>query len=250
MNNSNDLFPFPGQNSEDREEETIIKPDLPDFPQTKSDEDKLSSEEIRQVRKLLKKFADQPEAESTKKDKPQDLPTFPAAPARLDIVPSKPGFAWQETISDQIAKTDTSEVWEAETAAALGEILQTIQDEKQLIKVFSAVCGVFPVKKCLRHGTPDQKLFALIALGDRFLQLLSGIAFAERKKLLKTVAAYLSKVAEQYNFIQMENETFSPQYHERARGSSTTGRLIREMQGFLVVARDNNKVVRTAVVLT
>ncbi len=90
----------------------------------------------------------------------------------------------------------------------------------------------------------------LITLGERFLQQLAGVIFAERKRLLKTVARYLSEVSENCSFIQMEGETFNPQYHERAPGSMPSGKSIREMHGFLVTSRSSNQVVKPALVLT
>jgi hypothetical protein len=74
--------------------------------------------------------------------------------------------------------------------------------------------------------------------------------FPARRKLLKTAASYLSNVSERFSFIQMENENFSMQYHERAPGSSNSGRKIREMTGFLVVEKSTNRVVRIGQVLT
>ncbi|MFZ5953436.1 MAG: hypothetical protein ACOYXC_22225, partial [Candidatus Rifleibacteriota bacterium] len=129
-------------------------------------------------------------------------------------------------------------------------LLSEIDNDSSFIRIFAALAGIFPLRKCLRHGTPEQKLFSAIALSDRFLAGISGEQFAGRKRLLKAVGTYFSALSEKYNFLAMENENFSPQYHERIPGSSATGRTIREMQGFLVVHKDTNQIVRTGMVLT
>jgi hypothetical protein len=143
-----------------------------------------------------------------------------------------------------------TETCEIEARSHFCEILKTISDNRVLVKIWGAANSLLPVKSNLRHGTPDQKLFMLITLGERFLQQLAGVIFAERKRLLKTVARYLSEVSENCSFIQMEGETFNPQYHERAPGSMPSGKSIREMHGFLVTSRSSNQVVKPALVLT
>jgi hypothetical protein len=136
--------------------------------------------------------------------------------------------------------------WHGECLA----LLRDIQDRTMGFRVFCALAGVFPWRECLRHATPDQKLFATVALGDRFLQGLSGMTFSQRKPLIKAVARYLSGLTEVFSFIQAEGEPFNNQYQERVEGSSSGGRVVREMRGFLVVRKDSSQVVRLGRVFT
>ncbi len=119
--------------------------------------------------------------------------------------------------------------------------------EKTLI---TAILGIFPCKRFIRHGTPEQKLFVLKCLSDRFLENIAGLKFTGRKKLLKVVSKYLSDVSENYNFITMEGEPFKPTFHERVAGSSSSGLTIKEMRGFLVVDSRTNRVIYTGLVFS
>ena len=116
--------------------------------------------------------------------------------------------------------------------------------------VITAFLGVFPCKRFIRHGTPEQKLFVLKCLSDRFLENIAGLKFTGRKKLLKVVSKYLSDVSENYNFITMEGEPFKPTFHERVAGSSSSGLTIKEMRGFLVVDSRTNRVIYTGLVFS
>ena len=113
-----------------------------------------------------------------------------------------------------------------------------------------AILGIFPCKRFIRHGTPEQKLFVLKSLSDRFLENIAGLKFLERRKLLKTVAKYLSEIAEYYNFIPMEGEPFKPNFHERVTGSSSSGLVVKEMRGFLVTDSRTNRIIYTGLVLS
>jgi hypothetical protein len=252
---NNELFPFPGQENEKDDESLTIKPDLPSFPTATTESEQLTATEIQQVRQLLKVFNEKNLAELLQKQAERVQPVIePDSDHKLPesnrITPQPESANFRETMFAFLDSLEISETWESETRNTLKALLNEISEEKLFIKVWGCIIGVFPAKSCLRHGTPEQKLFALIAIGDRFLQAISKVVFAGRKRVLKTIAAYLSAVSEQYNFIQMENENFSPQYHERIPGSSATGRTIKEMHGFLVVGRQNNQVVRTGRVLT
>lgn len=129
------------------------------------------------------------------------------------------------------------------------EVLSKVQGniEKTLVTAF---LGLFPCKRFIRHGTPEQKLFVLKSLSDRFLENIAGLKFQERKKLLKIVAKYLSEVAENYTFIPMEGEPFKPMFHERVAGSSTSGLIIKEMRSFLIVDSGSNHIIYTGLVLS
>ncbi|GAB4268363.1 MAG: hypothetical protein Kow0029_03690 [Candidatus Rifleibacteriota bacterium] len=263
MSGNNDLFPFPGQTPE-QDESDSNQIDLPVFPpENENAQDSLSNLEIKEVRSLIQWFRqNHPEvfvadaasknkkAESAASDK-EELPVFPGpTEAQNESGRNQTKFNFREIANKFLDSAQVTEAYEIETRATLKSILAEISDDATMLKVWGCIVGVFPARKCLRHGTPDQKLFALVALGDRFLQSLAGEVFTNRKKLLKTIAAYLSAISESYNFIQMENENFSPQYHERVQGSYAGGKTIREMHGFVVVAKDSNQVVRAGLVLT
>ncbi len=140
--------------------------------------------------------------------------------------------------------------------ASESEILNEFKDivsnveaaaEKTLI---TALLGLFPCKRFIRHGTPEQKLFVLKCLSDRFLENIAGLKFTGRKKLLKVITKYLSDISENYNFISMEGEPFKPTFHERVAGSSMSGLVIKEMRGFLVVDSRTNRVIYTGLVFS
>ncbi len=266
MSNDNELFPFPGQSDN---ADVVVKPDLPGFPQEEAPTENLAPDELKKVRNLIELFAriDPKKLLELAPAKAAPLPAFPEretgptapqppiSPGNDPVETSEPAKTAESGGSRQqilnfFDGVSVTEVWEITARGEFKAILEGVEDEQTFVRVFAAIAGIFPLKKCLRHGTPDQKLFALIAISDRFLATLSSQIFATRKKLLKTAGTYLSSVSEQYSFLQMENETFSPQYHERVAGSSTSGRTIKEMHGYLVVGKDNRQVVRTGMVLT
>ncbi|MFZ2956954.1 MAG: hypothetical protein WA705_08705 [Candidatus Ozemobacteraceae bacterium] len=128
--------------------------------------------------------------------------------------------------------------------------LEDIQDLPMMLTVWGHLAGIFPVREFLRHGTPEQRLFTLMALGDRFLTGITGLAFSGRPALIQAVASYLSDVSECATFFAMEGDPFNNQHHERVPGSSPSGRMVREMRGFLVVRRGNNQIIRLGRVWT
>lgn len=259
MTDNIELFPFPGQNDETKNNQAD-KPDLPVFPP--DPDDPLSTSEITELRKIIrlfKKHADfstllQPQSTAKSDEK---LPVFPEPEMIEPVLPPDSSLpepqdanGWRRLSLKFFDGIQITEVWEVEARGAFKAILEETAADNTFVKLWGAIAGIFPLRKCLRHGTPEQRLFALIALSDRFLTTIAGEAFPARKKMLKTVASYFSAASDSYNFLAMENEPFQPQYHERAPGSSATGRTIREMHGFLVVARGSNQIVRTAMVLT
>ena len=138
---------------------------------------------------------------------------------------------------------------EAEVLKNFKEVVSKVQgaSEKTLITAF---LGLFPCKRFIRHGTPEQKLFVLKTLSDRFLENIAGVKFQERKRLLKLVAKYLSEVSENYTFIPMEGEPFKPMFHERVAGSSASGLTVKEMRSFLIVDSNTNHIIYTGLVLS
>jgi len=252
MSESNELFPFPAMGGSESKGDAAASSELPAFPGSEdhnTEEPPLSSDELRKIRHLLANSDNQPETarKSETELPPMPLPNTTAAAVQAETVSTN---ILQQQLIAHWESLNLTETCEIEARIQLCEILKTISDNRVLIKVWGAANSLLPIKANLRHGTPDQKLFALITLGERFLKLLSGVNFSERKRLLKTTARYLSEVSENCSFIQMEGETFNPQYHERAPGSMPSGKSIREMHGFLVTSRSSNQVVKTALVLT
>ena len=252
MSESNELFPFPAMGGSESKGESPASSELPAFPCSEdhtAEEPPLSSDELRKIRRLLAGSGNQPEIARNSETElpPMPLPNTTAAAVQAEAVAAN---TLQQQLITQWESLNLTEAFEIEARNQFCEVLKTIGDNRVLIKVWGAANSLLPVKSNLRHGTPDQKLFMLITLGERFLQQLAGVIFAERKRLLKTVARYLSEVSENSSFIQMEGETFNPQYHERAPGSMPSGKSIREMHGFLVTSRSSNQVVKTALVLT
>jgi hypothetical protein len=252
MSESNELFPFPAMGEPASKKDSSASSELPAFPGSedhKNEEPPLSSDELRQIRRLLANSESRPETAKKSETElpPMPLPNTVAAAVQAETVSPN---AFQQQLTAHWESLQLTEAFEAEARKQFCDILKTISDNRVLIKVWGATNALLPIKSNLRHGTPDQKLFALIALGERFLQSLAGVSFAERKRLLKAAARYLSEVSENCSFIQMEGETFNPQYHERAPGSMPSGKSIREMHGFLVTSRSSNQVVKTALVLT
>jgi len=254
MSDNNELFPFPTvPEPEKSDKQTETAAALPTFPSSTASaaaEAPLTDEELRAIRILL---ANQRGVHN------EELPPLPSvdrsmpAPATTAVMAemtAKPEKILQQQLVTHLESLHLNETFEVEARNQLLEIIGTLSDTRILTRIWAATSSILPIKSSLRHGTPDQKLFALIMLGERFLQSLSGMSFAERKRLLKAVARYLSEVSETCSFIQMEGEPFNPQYHERAPGSMPSGKSVREMHGFLVTSRSSNQVVKTALVLT
>jgi len=251
MSESNELFPFPAIGGSETKSDSPAS-ELPAFPGSEdqnTEEPPLSSDELRKIRRMLASSENQPEA--TRKDEtelpPLPLPNTVAAAVQAATVSAN---TLQQQLVAHWESLQLTEAFEVEARNHFCDIIRTISDNRVMVKVWGAANSLLPIKSNLRHGTPDQKLFTLITLGERFLQSLTGVSFSERKRLLKTAARYLSEASENCSFIQMEGETYNPQYHERAPGSMPSGKSIREMHGFLVTSRSSNQVVKTALVLT
>jgi len=255
MSETNELFPFPVA-AED-ENKATRGAELPAFPG--AGESPLADDELRDLRSMLKAYragrgiaADVvPQGGAVAEDLPE-IPDVPAAGSSATPITAPTqtvvaGGMRPDSLWSQFRLSDPVEV---EALTAFKEIYGEITGSEDQMRVVWAVAGVFPIKKYLRIGTPEQKLFVLNVLGDRFLQSLAGFAHPARKKLLKAVSRFLSGISEVHSFLSMEGEPFNPQYHERIAGSSTSGRQIREMHGFIVVLREGNRVVRLGQVLT
>lgn len=268
MADNNDLFPFPFSNEakEPTENSDSVLPAFPDSepekpstPQNTDHSSELTSAEVGEIRKVLDLFrhgklagtAAPGSHDAVQSLEPAKLFTeIPGSIPEKTVASPKPEDTSRAELIQAFEATYCPDPVENENKALLKGILNEIADSKTRLRAFANLAGLFPIKKCLRHGTPEQRLFTLIALGDRFLENMAGINFPERKKLIKAVARFLSQIAESFNFIQMEGEAFSSQYHERVAGASSAGKTVREMHGFLVVGKDNNQVVRVGQVLT
>jgi hypothetical protein len=139
---------------------------------------------------------------------------------------------------------------EGEAVKTFRELAGRLEDPAAAARVISAVAGLVPMREFLRHGTPEQKLFTLNCLGDRFLNRLSGVRVPVRRELLKAAAKYLTECAENFTFLAMESEPYNNQYHERVDGASASGRTIKEQRGFVVTRRNSDAIVRLGRVLT
>ncbi len=163
-----------------------------------------------------------------------------------------------ETVEQEDEKNDFSELlnscknYETSEVNILNEFKEIFSKIELASKniVLTAFLGLFPCKRFVRHGTPEQKLFVLKCLSDRFLENISGLKFSSRKRLLKLISKYLSDTSEYYNFISMEGEPFKPTFHERVSGASSSGLIIKEMRGFLVVDNRTNHIIYTGLVLS
>lgn len=254
MTENDSFFPFPFGDGDNKEPEKAADTSLPAFPEepAQAADSSFNDSEIRDLKKIVDlyrqgKLASNPPAETISSAPAQPAPE-PAFIAPLPVQPAVKEVA--DHIGEIISSLMTTDAVEQETKGIFKGILAEIQDQRTRMRAFAALCGIFPIKKSLRHGTPEQRLFALNALGDRYLESMAGLHFNERKKLLKAVARYLSQISDGFNFIQMEGEAFASQYHERVAGASAAGKTVREMHGFLVVGRDSNQVVRIGQVLT
>jgi hypothetical protein len=256
--NNDELFPFPGSTENNEDDSLTITPELPDFPEPASEQKQpqeapeLTAGEIKQLRKIIKHFTDSGLLKESKESPaPQPVDSSSSAPPATDQSEQQtPSIDYKQLLLNEITGIETQDDAAKKARDSFATILEKFSDPKTLLQVFRSISGIFPIGNSLRHGTPDQKLFALTVLGDRFLQEMAGLHFSQRKDLLKTVSLYLTACSKHYKFIQMENDNFSPQFHERVAGSGTGNRTIREMRGFLIVAQDSNQIVRIGQVLT
>jgi len=146
--------------------------------------------------------------------------------------------SWNKFVARQtLSETENTHL--AEFRKALDSI-----EEKYIVQVVAAMSAVFPLQKAIRHGTPEEKRFATIVAGDRFLSCISGVSPEIRKILVKKVARYLTDISDQYGFLSNEGGSFDNEMYERAEGSSSSGKTIREVQGFVVITKPANKVFR------
>ncbi len=251
MTESNDFFPFPVSEGENQQQTSSAETSLPAFPEIASADAQtsLDASEIRDLKKIIDLYR-QGKLIKTEKSSETVAEKMPVEQASAAIIPAPVINPLPQAIDEVLSAFFVSDSIEQEAKSAFKAILNEISDQRTRMRAFSALCGIFPAKKCLRHGTPEQRLFALTVLGDRYLESMAGLQFNERRKLLKAVARYLSQISDGFNFIQMEGEAFSSQYHERVAGASAGGKTIREMHGFLIVGRDNNQVIRIGLVLT
>lgn len=178
-------------------------------------------------------------------DEPKETSTAVSAP----MIPSENNSKDNNAFAIKLLeKQNLGDPVEADALNKMIEYAKTA-DEVSAECIAVAILALIPCKKFIRHGTPEQKLFVLKSLGDRFLDGIAGIKWIDRRKLIKAAANYLSSLSENYNFISMEGEGFNPTLHERVLGASG-GNIIKEMRGFLVVARGTNRVTYAGVVLT
>ena len=178
-----------------------------------------------------------------------DEPVMPPNSSKILFSDDSEQQSENQGCSDILNSCKNYDSTEADVLNEFKDIISKVETavEKTVITAF---LGVFPCKRFIRHGTPEQKLFVLKCLSDRFLENIAGIKFTGRKKLLKVVSKYLSDVSENYNFITMEGEPFKPTFHERVAGSSSSGLTIKEMRGFLVVDSRTNRVIYTGLVFS
>ena len=251
------LFPFP---SDDDKEKPSADPQpevLPPFSETKqtapmtipSSSTALTADEMKDIRKFLSLFGPgwlsrvDPISMADLADEARKATSshFPAPPVKCEDVAEKLLCAW-----DALPIKPS----EQEIKSSFKKILTEISPTQELERIFIAVAGIFPIQESLRHGTPEQKLFTLFALTDRFLSMIAGIAIANRKPLIKIVARYASEISESFTFLTGENDQFNSQYYERVDGANTSGRIIKEIRGFLVVRKNTEQVVRLGRALT
>jgi hypothetical protein len=259
MSDRNELFPFPAQADESSDQlNQGDKAALPSFPQQSIDtEAPLSQDEIVELRKIMQLFRENnPEKliSTFSVENDEEVESIEPPPSQLFSAKTSPAtqpdLSLKEEISKVLKLTSGTDELDKTICDDLVSVLFEIHDKKLLLNLFAAINSAFPMKFFLRNGTPEQKIFALAAVGDKFFHSISGLVFPQRKRLVKVIARYLSEISVSFSFIQMEGENFNPQYHERVPGSSSSSRIIKEMRGFLIVGKDNSQVIRISPVLT
>lgn len=244
--------------------------DRPSFPPEEVI-DQLSSDEIKIIRQMIEDYkakktvafsndtGEKKEAPllATKETPVSNLFCDEPEQVGVSLLSSQPSLMMSSELDEKKKVTDSIRLLEKQKlgdpleADALSKMIEFAKTADDISSEYIAVSilGLIPCKNFIRHGTPEQKLFVLKTLGDRFLDGISGIKWNDRRKLLKVVANYLSALSENYNFIPMEGENYNPTLHERVIGASS-GNIIKEMRGFLVVAKGTNRVTYAGVVLT
>ena len=263
MSDPKELFPFPVVGDDDAGANPSTNPSgseaLPGFPAAATaaepaSADALTAEEVKDLRRLLQEYRSGMLKPGSKKEEPAPLPlpVMPtiSVPEKVPAAKQAAELPLREQVLELLRQFDVTLPSEATVRQELPALLTEIAEPTALLTVWSAVCGVFPLRGCLRHGTPDQRLFALIALGDRFCEHLTGIRWPGRQSLIKLMGRFLSEVSEGCSFLSMEQEPFQPTYHERVPGAASGNSLIRETRGYLVVRRQNNQVLRLGRVWT
>ncbi|MBF0546963.1 MAG: hypothetical protein HQM08_21155 [Candidatus Riflebacteria bacterium] len=241
MNKPDELFPFPPF--------PLEKKEGPPTP--------LNPDEIRDLRTILELFrsgkltsppvtAPQEKADV---DPFAELPTNMSQPIPTTL-PRSEEFVMRSAFMKFLDIRTSSSPLEDEIRNSLKAICQNLEDQHTFVQAFCAIVGIFPICDFLRHSTPEQKMFSLNSLGDRFFQVISGMRFPLRKELVKIIGKYLSDSSTNYSFLSMEGEPFNNQFHERVDGSSSSGRSIVEMRGFVVTRINSDQIVRLGRVLT
>lgn len=262
---NNDLLPFPSEFSENNNSSNDSI--LPEFPVQGSNE-QLTSEELVIVRQMISEYKEKTACNKNKgAAEPVGTALFDESPVPVSSLfcdePQKTVIESASSLLPENFEKKSSPVvgaleilksqklgdpFEADFLKKVIEFVKSA-DETSIESIAVAILGLVPCKKFIRHGTPEQKLFVLKSLGDRLLDGIAGIKWSDRRKFIKAVSSYLSVLSENYNFISMEGENFNPMLHERVMGISS-GSVVKEMRGFLVVAKGSSSVVYAGVVLT
>ena len=245
MNANDELFPFPAGMGADTVAEDAGG-ELPPFP----GEQPLTDAELRDLRIMLQQFHAGALAGLPGANGPAVLAPPVETAAAVQDAKNTCSNADEDSFASVWQHLNLDDPLELEILALFKEVFSNIQDGNELLRVLWSIASLFPLKKFVRNCTPDQKLMVLNVLGDRFLHGLAGFAHPVRKKLLKAVSRYFSGVSDAFSFLAMESEPFNLQYHERVPGSTASGKVVREMHGFVVVARDTRRVIRLGQVLT
>ncbi len=240
MNENSELFPFPVESGAEADENAGKSENsgLPAFP----GEPPLDDEELRTLRQMLAGYR---AANGIPDPAPSETPG-----AEAKVVPATESRQDDGGLAMLWSQLKLSDPVEIEALQTFKELFSEIVDADDLLKIIWSIAGFFPLKKFLRNATPEQKLFVLNVLGDKFLHGLAGFVHPVRKKLLKAVCRFFSGVSESCSFLSMEGEPFNLQYHERVAGAASSGKIVREMHGFLVVTTDSRRVIRLGQVLT
>jgi len=230
----------------------------------------FSGDEIKGLKELLASRQPDKNAGVASGISIEDLPAFPTAEETVQaVIPQAPEADKTATataaLSDSSAVSQISvlenarkellESWnksitrqkpaevEINHLAFIRKICEAIEI-KMFFQVFAAVAGVFPIQNSLRNGTTNEKKFATIAAGDRFLLNISGLVFEERKNLVKSIARYLTDISAEIGFVSHEGANFDNQNYEKVDGSASTGK-IREIHGYVVINKSTNQVYRS-----
>lgn len=251
MNDNKDLFPFPTFGDEKKQDDQQPLPAFP--PESTQNENCFSDLETNQKSNLALNQTNQNQSE-TSSQKP--LTDYEIKELRKMLAAHK--NSQDEIKQEKDLKSDLLDQWnkiqvedsENNTKTEIETILATIENDKTLLQIILGLAGTFPIRKFLRHGTSEQKLFVLSSVSERFLHNISDINFHKKNKLLQIIGAYLSDVSEKFTFIQTQNETFNPQLHERVPGSIESNKKIRLMKSYLVAQTDTQRIIKTSQVIT